>query len=56
MIKVTTDHSDDFWTLEEKAGIHRLRIYMRRFDGNVTWKDVIPADVKPFNLSYSRLV
>ena len=44
VIKVTTDHSDDFWTLEENGnGSLHLRVYSmdkRRSDTNVTWMDI----------------
>ena len=43
VIKVTTDHSDDFWTLEENGiNTQRLRVYSvdkRRSDSNVMWMD-----------------
>ena len=61
VIKVTTDHSDDFWTLERSDNLnYRLRVYSlnrRRSDGNVTWRDinVTTADGKHIRLSYSRL-
>ena len=61
VIKVTTDHSDDFWTLEQsdKNNFH-LRVYSvdrRRSDGNVTWRDinVITTDDEHINLSNSNL-
>ena len=43
VIKVTTDHSDDFWTLEESGNKFHLRVYSvdrKRSDGKVTWKDI----------------
>ena len=65
VIKVTSDHSDDFWTLEESGEFpnynYHLRVYSvdrRRSDGNVTWRDInVPTtDGKHINLSYgSRL-
>ena len=62
MIKVTTDHSDDFWTLEDSDNNnnYHLRVYSvdrRRSDGNVTWRDinVTTTDGKHINLSCSRL-
>ena len=42
VIKVTTDHSDDFWTLSLGNSYH-LRVYSldrRRLNGKVTWKNV----------------
>ena len=61
VIKVTTDHSDDFWTLEysNKKNYH-LRVYSvdrRRSDGIVTWRDinVTTTDGKHIDLSGSRL-
>ena len=59
MIKVTTDHSDDFWTLEQSDNNnHHLRVYSvdrRRSDGNVTWRDInVPTtDGKHINLTYN---
>ena len=61
VIKVTTDHSDDFWTLENSDNDnYHLRVYSenrRRSDGNVTWRDinVTTTDGKNINLSNSRL-
>ena len=62
MIKVTTDHSDDFWTLEYNSDNknRHLRVYSvdrRRSDGNVTWRDInVPTtDSKHINLSASSL-
>ena len=61
VIKVTNDHSDDFWTLEySDNNSYHLRVYSvdrRRSDGNVTWRDInVPiTDGKHINLSYSRL-
>ena len=61
VIKVTTDHSDDFWTLEQSDNKSRhLRVFSvdrRRSDGNVTWRDInIPTtNGKHINLSYSSL-
>ena len=43
VIKVTTDHSYDFWTLENRDTKYHLRVYSldrRRSDGNVIWKDI----------------
>ena len=61
LIKVTTDHSDDFWILES-CGInnYQLRVYSvdrRRSDGNVTWKYIkVPATYgKHIDLSFSSL-
>ena len=62
VIKVTTDHSDDFWTLEQNdnknyhLGVHSVD--RKRFDGNVTWRDinVTTTDGKHIDLSlYSSL-
>ena len=61
VIKVTTDHSDDFWTLEESDNNNwHLRVYSvdrRRSDGNVTWRDinVTTTDDKHIDLSGSSL-
>ena len=60
VIKVTTDHSDDFWTLERSDKNKHLRVYSvnrRHSDGNVTWRDInVPTtDGKPINLLYSSL-
>ena len=55
-IKVTTDHSDDFWTLENYSNNYQLSVYSvdrRRSDGNVTWRDIVPKTYgKHINLSY----
>ena len=43
VIKVITDHSDDFWTLERSDGDYHLRVYSvdkRRSGDNVTWRDI----------------
>ena len=59
VIKVTTDHSDNFWTLEESDNLNwHLRVYSvdrRRSDGNVTWRDinVTTTDCENIDLSYS---
>ena len=59
--KVTTDHSDDFWTLEESDNNNwHLRVYSvdrRRSDDNVTWRDinVTTTDGKHTDLSHSSL-
>ena len=58
VIKVTTDHSDDFWTLEYSDKNYLLRVYSvdrRRSDGNVTWRDinVTTKNGKHIDLSYS---
>ena len=61
VIKVTTDHSGDFWTLERSDNKnYHLRVYSvdrRRSDGNVTWRDinVTTTDGKHIDLPYSRL-
>ena len=61
VIKVTTNHSDDFWTLEESDNNNwHLRVYSvdrKGSDGNVTWRDInVPTtDGKHINLSGSRL-
>ena len=62
VIKVTTDHSDDFWTLEynRDSKNYHLRVYSvdrRRSDGNVTWRDinVTTTDGKHINLLSSSL-
>ena len=60
VIKVTTDHSDDFWTLEESNGNRHLRVYSvnkRLSDGNVTWREInVPkTDDKHINLLWCRL-
>ena len=62
VIKVTTDHSDDFWTLEKSNNYNwHLRVYSmdrRSADGNVTWRDInFPTtDGKHIDMSRSRLV
>ena len=59
VIKVTTDHSDDFWTLEYSNNNNwHLRVYRvdrRRSVDNVTWRDinVTTTDGKHIDLSYS---
>ena len=62
VIKVTTDHSDDFWTLQYNSdnNNNHLRVYSvdrRRSDGNVTWRDitVTTTDGKHIDLSRSSL-
>ena len=60
VIKVTTEHSDDFWTLEKSNKDYHLRVYSmdrRRSDGNVTWRDInVPTtDDKHIDLSDSNL-
>ena len=61
VIKVTTDHSDDFWTLERSDNNdYHLRVYSvdwRSSDGNVTWRDInVPTtDSKHIDLSRSSL-
>ena len=61
VIKVTTDHSDDFWTLEYSGNLnYRLRVYSvdrKHSDGNVTWRDinVNTTNGKHINLSNSCL-
>ena len=61
VIKVTTDHSDDFWTLEESNNYnYHLRVYSvdrRCSDGNVTWRDinVTTTDGQHIDLSWSSL-
>ena len=64
MIKVTTDHNDDFWMLDyvkyNNDGIYNLLVYSvdrRHSDGNVTIKNmkVTTADNKHLDLLYSRL-
>ena len=59
-IKVTTDHSDDFWTLEQSDNNWHLRVYSvnrKRSDGNMTWRDInVPTtNGKHINLSNSTL-
>ena len=60
VIKVTTDQSDDFWTLEESNGNRHLRVYSvnkRLSDGNVTLREInVPkTDDNYINLSWCRL-
>ena len=61
VIKVTTDHKDDFWVLGYRSDDnHQLRVYSvdnRRSDGNVTWKHInVPTtDDKYIRLLHSRL-
>ena len=63
VIKVTIDHSDDFWTLEQsdkKKKNDHLRVYSvdrRRSDGKLTWRDInVPTtDGTHINLSNSSL-
>ena len=61
VIKVTNDHSDDFWTKKySDNNSYHLRVYSvdrRRSDGNVTWRDInVPTtDGKHINLSCSSL-
>ena len=63
VIKVTTDHSDDFWTLEQKSNnfmnyhLHVYSVDRRRSDGKVTRRDinVTTTDGKHIDLSNSRL-
>ena len=61
VIKVTTDHSDDFWTQEYSDNdSYHLRVYSvdrRRSDDSVTWRDitVITTDGEHINLPYSSL-
>ena len=43
VIKVTTDYSDDYWTLGQSGHKHYLRVYSvdrRRSDGIITWRDI----------------
>ena len=61
VIKVTTDHCNEFWTLEgsDNGNLH-LRVYSvdrRHSDVKVTWRDInVPTtDGKHIDLSYSRL-
>ena len=57
VIKVTTDYSDDFWTLDYNSNYNvRLRVYSvdrRRLNNNVTQRDVnlSTTDAKHINLS-----
>ena len=60
VIKIITDHSEDFWTLEGSRNNDHLRVYSvdkKRSDGKVTWKDinVTTTDGKHINLLLSRL-
>ena len=61
VIKVTTDHSDDFWTLEySDNNNYHLRVCSvdrRSSDGNVTWRDinVTTTHGEHIDLSGSRL-
>ena len=61
VITVTTDHSDDFWTLGNSVNKnYHLRVYSvdrRRSDDNVTWRDinVTTTDGKHINFSSSSL-
>ena len=61
VIKVTIDHSDDFWTLEYSNNNNwHLRVYRvdrRRSVDNVTWRDInVPTtNGKHIDLSCSRL-
>ena len=59
-IKVTTEHYDDFWTLEEKGTDRHLRVYSvdkRVCENNVTWRDIDVNEKsgKRINLLFSRL-
>ena len=61
VIKVTNNHSDDFWALEKKGYNCHLRVYnvdRRLSDGNVTWRDInVPTtDGKHIDLLDSRLL
>ena len=65
VIKVSTDYSDDFWTLEASDNKnYHLRVYRRYTDGKMTWRDIdmtwrdidVPiTDGKHIDLSGSRL-
>ena len=59
VIKVTSDHSNDFWTLERKNSFnYHLRVYSidsRRSDGNVTWKDISTQNGEIITFSFSSL-
>ena len=49
VIKMTTDHSDDFWAWESRYSSKHLHVYSvdrRHSNGNVTWKDI---DVRTTN-------
>ena len=59
VIKVTRDHSDDFWTLGSNADRWRLHVYSvdrRRSDGNVTWRDLSYLIKGPFLFLDSSLL
>ena len=61
VIKVTTDHSDDFWTLERSDNkdwhLGVCSVDRRRSDDKVTWRDInVPTtDGKHIKLSCSSL-
>ena len=59
VIKVNTDHSDDFWTLEQSGNKSHLRVYSikRCSEDKVSWKDinVTTIDGKHTILSRSSL-
>ena len=62
VIKVTTDHSNDFWTLEHSDNFSNchLRVYSvdrRHSDNNVTWRNInVPTlNGKNIDLSVSSL-
>ena len=60
VIKVTNEHSDDFWTLEESDNNWHLRVYnvdRKRSDGNMTWRNInVPiTDGKHIDLSETSL-
>ena len=48
VIKVITDHGDDFWTVEQNYDFTwYIRVYnlnRKLYDGNVTWGDIIPIN------------
>ena len=49
VIKMTTDHSDDFWAWESRYSSKHLHVYSvdrRHSNGNVSWKDI---DVRSTN-------
>ena len=55
VIKVTTEHNDDYWTLETIDKDKHLRVYSvdrRHCDANVTWRDI---NVSTIVLTDSRL-
>ena len=59
VIKVTTEQSDDFWTLEWSGNYRHLRVYSvdgGRYDDKVTWRDIsVPTtDGKHTDLFNSR--